>query len=257
MLKEVVDVLGKCLVLMVKVPTMIVVGIVSYTPVLIFRCLPMNFKAPVRSARRYAVKTTMGAEQKIEIMLSELRNDRSKSRNTTGPYQSNGGTQTKLSQFLGVYDMLVMVAKYLHYSDLVSLSTVSKSVRESVLPSHDISRRLTLFRRYTCEPGEKSTCWSCTNQICIFCEKTWAVPKTVIFHHVDNCVPYCASCYHAHIIRDSRLFRSRSDGNPSCKCALNFAPNRKVFWRMFNRHTYYSKLLSLNRNDRRVCGNCY
>lgn len=258
MAKEALKLTGSCISCMFKWPALIVFGVVVYTPVLFFRCLPMDFKAPVRSARRYATKTTIGAEQKIEMMLTERINHVSKGSNTVGQYQGSGGTQTELSQFFGVYDMLIMVVKHLHFADLVSLSTVSKSVRESVLPSNDISRRLDIFRRYTCHPDEKDTCWGCTNQICYGCEETCRIPQATVFHHLHNCVPYCASCYRTHVVRDSRFMRSRSDGNPTCACAPKpaFTQRRKAFWASFNRHAYYTHVTSLSLTDRQLCRIC-
>jgi hypothetical protein len=258
MAKEVVSLTGTCLTCMIKWPMIVIVGALVYTPVLIFRCLPMDFKAPVRSARRHAAKTTIGAEQKIELKLKELGNDANQRGKTVGQYQGSSGTHNGLSQFLGVYDMLVMVAQHLHHSDLISLSTVSKSVREAVLPSGDVSRRLAIFRRYTCEPGQRTTCWGCANQICDGCEEISPIPETIIFHHLDHCVPYCTSCYHTHIVRDSRVQRGKTDGTPVCRCApkRKFAQRRQALWSIFNRHAYYTQSLDQSWNHRQICRHC-
>ncbi|OAG23402.1 hypothetical protein CC77DRAFT_1048292 [Alternaria alternata] len=149
----------------------------------------------VRSGRRCVAKTAIGAGQKVEIMLSEVKNGFTKSKDLVEPYRNSYGTHTPLAQFLGVYDMLVMVTEHLHYTDVISLSTVSKSVRQAVLPSNEISRRLAMFRLYTCEPDKKTNCWSCTNQICESCEVDFPVLESVASRHIENCIPYCASCY--------------------------------------------------------------
>ncbi|KAG9191222.1 hypothetical protein G6011_09310 [Alternaria panax] len=127
LVKEMASMMGSCLFSTVKWPVLIVWWILFYIPILFFRCLPLNFKAQVRSGRRYAVKTALGAEQRVEIMLSELKNGLKKKDAPMELYQNGGGIHTQLSEFLSVYDVLVMVTKHLHYADLKSLSAVSKS----------------------------------------------------------------------------------------------------------------------------------
>jgi hypothetical protein len=248
--------IGRCLFCLIKWPAAILWFVLLCTPILAFRCLPISLKAPVRSGRRCVVKTVLGAEQKTEIMLLELKHDLTRREDTVKLYQSSGGTHTELAQFLGIYDMLVLVAKNLHYADLINLSTVSKSVRESVLPSNDVSRRLNMFRLYTCGPDNKTTCWNCTNQTCDGCQVNFPLRQAVIFHHVDNCVPYCASCHDMYILRHSRVRQNRFKGDPSCTCAPEPAQRRKLVWRFLNRRAYYTEPLGFPRTGRQVCHNC-
>ena len=256
MVKEILKMHRGCFACMFKWPALLVYGVLVYTPILFFRYLPMDFKAPVRSVRRYVTKATIGAEQKIEMMLTERIKHASNSGDTVLPCQGSGGTQNELSRFLAVYDMLIMVAKDLHYTDIASLSSVSKSVRESVLPSNDVSSRLGIFRRYTCGPGEKNTCWGCTNQICDGCEEYSFMPHAPALHHLENCVPYCASCYHTHIVRNSRNSRSRAKGNPACVCVkLGSNWHQRAFWGFLNSHAYYTEM-RLSQTTRRLCRIC-
>jgi hypothetical protein len=257
LIKEVAKSTWHCLSRVLGCPVIALWFVLFYMHVLFFRCLPLSFKAPVRSGRRYAVKTALGAEQKTEFMLSELTSSLTKNKATAEPYQNSGGTGSDLSQFLAVYDMLIMVARHLHYTDLISLSSVSKSVRESVLPSNDVSHRIKMFRLYACEPNGKTTCWSCTNQICDDCQEDFPLRQAIIFHHVDNCVPYCASCYHMYIVRHPRLLRNKTKGDPPCNHAPK-QPNqgRKLFRNFLNRRAYYTEPLDSYRTVRQVCHTC-
>ncbi|KAF2031147.1 hypothetical protein EK21DRAFT_63917 [Setomelanomma holmii] len=145
----------------------LLVGILWFLPECIFRCLPLSFKSRIRFGRRYAVKTALGAEQKTELGIMDMKNyyEQTK-RQRMARYQGGSGEPSPLSNFLNVYDMLMVITEELHYSDVMNLSRVSKSVREAVLPAHDIDRRLQTFRRYTCPGGHKSYCWLCDTQIC-------------------------------------------------------------------------------------------
>jgi hypothetical protein len=145
---------------------MLLAAILWYLPEFIFRCLPLSFKSKVRFGRRYAVKSGLGIEQKTELGITELKSVyKQRKKKTNLRFQGGPERASPLSDFLSVYDMLLTVAEYLHYSDILSLSLVSISVREAVLPANDFDRRTELFQRYTC-PGTKSLCWMCDTQIC-------------------------------------------------------------------------------------------
>jgi hypothetical protein len=255
LMKEVSTMAGKCLFCPVRWAALIVGWIIFYTPIYFFRCLPLSFKAPVRSGRRCVAKTAIGAGQKVEIMLSEVKNGFTKSKDLVEPYRNSYGTHTPLAQFLGVYDMLVMVTEHLHYTDVISLSTVSKSVRQAVLPSNEISRRLAMFRLYTCEPDKKTNCWSCTNQICESCEVDFPVLESVASRHIENCIPYCASCYRTYTVRHPRARKNRMKGNPPCKCGRS-SQEQTFLGRLFKRDDYYTESISSFPIDRQVCRNC-
>jgi hypothetical protein len=64
------------------------------------------------------------------------------------------------------YDILVLIAKQVHYVDLINLSLVSRKVRQAVFPPSEIGARSERLRIYTCENGTKSQCWVCNIQIC-------------------------------------------------------------------------------------------
>jgi hypothetical protein len=59
-----------------------------------------------------SAKTAIGAGKKVGIMLSEVKNGFTKSEDLVKPYRNSYGTHTPLAQFLGVYDMPVMVTAY-------------------------------------------------------------------------------------------------------------------------------------------------
>jgi hypothetical protein len=136
-------------------------------PESIFRCLPISFKSKVRHGRRYALKTGLALEQEAELGVTELKDVYKRVQGKRAPrYQGGAGEVSPLSDFLGIYDMLFAVAEEMHYSDIMNLSRVSKSVREAVLPTNDINRRVNVFKQYTCQSGLKKNCYICDKQIC-------------------------------------------------------------------------------------------
>lgn len=157
----------------INIPKFLALGLVMifwWIPEGIFRCLPISWKSQVRFGRRYALKTGLGLEQEAEIGATELRDMYKRRKNRKHPpYQGGAGDPSPLSNFLGIYDMLMAVTEELHYSDVISLSLVSKSVREAVLPSDDLKRRLGAFKTYTCRENEVKGCWVCSKQICKVC----------------------------------------------------------------------------------------
>ncbi|KAG9383541.1 hypothetical protein A1F94_005452 [Pyrenophora tritici-repentis] len=128
-------------------------------PLISFRCLPLSVKAPIRCARRYMIKSRLGTEQNTKIALKKSKSMSNKSKKSPGRYQGGEGSHTELAQFLGVYDILILIAKDLHYIDVMNLALVSKSVRKSVLPSYDLARRLPIYKLYTCNADDKRSCW--------------------------------------------------------------------------------------------------
>jgi hypothetical protein len=235
----------------------VVVLVLYYVPLAFFRCLPLNVKAPVRSVWRHGAKTGIGVGQKAEIMMMEFKTEIHKKINAIGRYQAGDGphTPTLLSEFLGIYDMLILVTENLHYIDVIRLSQVSKSVRESVLPSHDLARRLNVFKLYTCVPDQRTTCWTCSNQICHDCQQLPEVPQTTVLHHLSECQPYCTPCYRTHVLRPSSDRARLAD--PNCHCApVPRRPRNPYNWFM-NGNGYYTRAQTkLTKVARPVCREC-
>jgi hypothetical protein len=158
------------LVILLAIPKrimLILVVVLWYLPSSCFRRLPSSLKSKVRVGRHYAFKRGLGVEQKAELEITELKDMYKQSRRKKGPrYQGGSGEASPLSNFLGIYDILIIVSGDLHYSDILNLSRVSKSVRESVLPEHDFDRRIIMFQRYSCSATTKTFCWICHKQMC-------------------------------------------------------------------------------------------
>lgn len=251
--------------------------ILWWIPEGIFRCLPISWKSKVRFGRRYALKTGLGLEQEAEIGVTELKDMYKRSRRRKhSPYQGGAGEPSPLSNFLGIYDMLMAVTEELHYSDVMSLSLVSKSVREAVLPSHDLQRRLGAFKTYTCRDNETRHCWVCSRQICVVwsplyraltahfpitdvvfqdCQRTPLVREVTLFHHLHKCRPYCTSCYKTVVKQRPGRVIARTKA-PHCDCAPRTAhPN--LIQRWFNGSSYYSsKQVSIPKLPRTLCSEC-
>jgi hypothetical protein len=145
----------------------ILYGILWLLPEGLFRCLPISFKSKVRLGRRYALKAGLGLEQEAELGVTELKDVYKRVQRKRIPrYQGGAGEASPLSDFLGIYDMLLAVTEQIHYSDIMNLSRVSKSMREAVLPANDIDRRVDVFKRYSCLADGKTYCYTCDKQIC-------------------------------------------------------------------------------------------
>ena len=245
-----------CIIYLPMGAVMLVPFILHTIPVFVFRiCLPKKVKVPVRTARRYAVKTTLGAEQKTEIALKGLKTQLF-NKDTIRRYQGTDGEPTQLAQFLGIYDMLMMVTQHLHYADVLSLSSVSKSVRNSVLPYDDLHRRLNLFKQYTCRGGgAKTPCSVCWIQICSDCYKSTSFIQSVPLHHLENCIPYCKSCYYQHVAVKENLTSTRRKGI-QCKCVPDPPWLSIMYQRFLNPSTYRGPIQNLREVPVFVCNTC-
>jgi hypothetical protein len=144
----------------------IIQATIYYVPLGIFRCcVPLKIRSKVRVARRSTIKGGLHLEQKAEIQMDAYR---STSEEAVRPRRRCGGGEGRnvpLSSFLRTYDLLILVARELHYVDVVNLACTSRSVREAVLPAHDFDRRTAVLSRYTCD-NRKTRCWLCANQVC-------------------------------------------------------------------------------------------
>ncbi|KAF2825984.1 hypothetical protein CC86DRAFT_37335 [Ophiobolus disseminans] len=257
-LKDVVLTLFKktleCVLNIPKVLALLVVGILYYLPEIFFRCMPLSFKANVRVGRRSAFKGALGLEQKAELGAVQLKEMYKQSRKSPYVrYEDSRGEPSPLSEFLGTYDMLIAVARILHYSDIIHLSRVSKSVRESVLPAHDFERRLKTFERYTC-PRTRHRCWICDKQICSGCQQLPLIPRTTTIHHLW-CRPSCKQCFQ-HVVR-RRPAPSERVKPPYCACAPITAQPPNIVMRWFRGSNYYTNSQSgLQKLTLAVCREC-
>ncbi|KAH7552218.1 hypothetical protein BM1_09080 [Bipolaris maydis] len=245
-----------CIIYLPKGIVELIPFILHTIPVFTFRiCLPNRTKAQVRTARRYAVKTALGAEQKTEIALKGLK-AQFVSKNNVGGYHGTDGEPTQLAQFLGIYDMLMMVTQHLHYIDVLSLSSVSKSVHNSVLPHDDLHRRLTVFKRNTCrDGGVMNPCSVCWIPMCSDCAKFTSFVQSVPLHHLENCIPYCKTCYYQHIAVKQTLHGTRHKGI-QCECVPDPPWLYTMYKRLLNPRTYKGPIQDLREVSVSVCNNC-
>ena len=75
-----------------------------------------------------------------------------------GQRQSSSPPQT--------YDTVLLIASHLHYSDLVSLSLVSRRWYQAIFPDTNLEQRAEALRMKSCQDGSKTQCWICNVQIC-------------------------------------------------------------------------------------------
>lgn len=247
---------------------MIILAFIWYIPVLLFRCLPFGLKSRTRYARNYTVKTGRMLEDKAEMKMKRL-----KRKESTVKYK--GGEEkdfTGLAEFLGIYDILILVVEELHYVDVLNLSLASKSVREVVLPAaayckllgtngrvrhllieprNLVAHRLNHFRMYTCGDIGKKQCWVCTNQICNDCKHSRALKQTTLYFHLDTCRPYCSKCFFDHIQNHPQGLRLDP---PNCRCAPPTSTPNSI-QRYINGLEYYTNR-QYRHVPRSICREC-
>ncbi|PVI05325.1 hypothetical protein DM02DRAFT_96424 [Periconia macrospinosa] len=147
------------------IPYIFMYGLLYGPFVLFFRCLPISVKSRVRFARRCGIKTGQGIRQKSAMQMEAVKKAIKSPEEKPQIIMSNETPET-LAEFLGIYDMLILVCQDLHYVDIANLGLVSKSVREAVLPTDSRIYRTMHFKRYTCQRRDRKQCWVCRNQIC-------------------------------------------------------------------------------------------
>ena len=145
---------------------LVLTAIIRLIPMIIMRFLPHSARARLSFACRYVTKAGQALEEQSEIQLQTIRH-KSKKEPEQHQYVAKGvGRPNRLTEFLGIYDILILVLKNLHYTDIATLSLVSRSVREILVPTGAHAQRILHLQMYTCRRRAKAQCWSCTNQIC-------------------------------------------------------------------------------------------
>jgi hypothetical protein len=170
-------------------------------------------------------------------------------KDTLEKYKGSGTVDpTSITNFLGVYDILILVTSHLHYVDIQNLSLASKSVREVVIPASGDPRRLTHFRIYTCGRG-KERCWVCLNQTCNACCVARRLKQTKLCYHLDCCYPYCSTCYFDYV-------QCMDLGTYSPVCACPPSTDHPNMWRYatYDAGTYIS--YSYRYLRRNICRQC-
>lgn len=103
------------------------------------------------------------------------------------------------------YDILVLVARNMHYSDVVNLGTVSRRVRAVVLhQSSDTREWSSRMRRFACEEDSRGGCELCGTQVCAGCRVNWQMDMTAEASHRILCRPLCLQCHCAAKLRQRR-----------------------------------------------------
>lgn len=70
-----------------------------------------------------------------------------------------------LARFL-FWDMLILVAEDLHYSDIINLTLTSKQLRATILPPADRLVRLDLLKKHTLDSKSQMQCDVCGAPVC-------------------------------------------------------------------------------------------
>ncbi|KAF2276425.1 uncharacterized protein EI97DRAFT_39594 [Westerdykella ornata] len=222
---------------------------IYYFPLVLFRTIVhRDVQALLRYPPRLALKIYQRLAQRAEAQkrpanaATELL-DLTPLPNTPKP---------PLASLLSTYDILLLIAANLHYSDFRNLTLASRHVRHAALhrlpPDHYI--------RYTCHPDERTgriRCFLCDIPCCTSCCTFTPIRQSPLPFHLESCRPYCHGCYITHIHRDPHTY----DGNElmATTCECHPEPSRlQWLWDYLYRAEY---LETENTQERRhVCRQC-
>jgi hypothetical protein len=129
--------------------------------------------------------------------------------------------------------ILLEIISYLHYTDVITLSLLSKRVRSELFGS---SSQVEALRVASCIPA-KIACYCCNTQICAVrntctsenhplhfrerpltsrtqsCQTSRSLPPTDTHRHLHTCVIHCSACYRAKICAPRAIHSP-----PICAC---------------------------------------
>jgi hypothetical protein len=83
----------------------------------------------------------------------------------------------KLVRVLNIEHILLGVADYLCFQDVINLSLASRALREAVYPARDLHYRVPKLRTHSCDEGYKHLCPYCNNTICLVSCKPLTIPS--------------------------------------------------------------------------------
>ncbi|KAE8329833.1 hypothetical protein BDV39DRAFT_43736 [Aspergillus sergii] len=92
-------------------------------------------------------------------------------------------------------NVLLKIATYVHYVDIVNLHTAYDKLFLAYIGNEDEESKLEQLRMYTCLSGAKQECELCRAQICESCRLSVPIPHTAILMHLESCKPNCSSCF--------------------------------------------------------------
>ena len=121
--------------------------------------------APIRYSLLYYSKVRRRTKLETVSELRTLPSDHENEESIVPAFGSMPESQDqRCSSFLN-YDLLMLIARELHFVDVINLSVASRGLRDALFPKADVAARTRALRSYTCE-GYKSDCSICGIQIC-------------------------------------------------------------------------------------------
>jgi hypothetical protein len=129
---------------------------------LLWSILPSKLQSKLHYSWQYVVKATKRIPKAPAIKLRPLRK---KANGNSNSNNSNNKNADSLARLLNI-DILTLIAYKLHYVDVINLSLVCRSIRNTIFPDAEVDRNAEYFRIYTCDMWTKSQCWGCNIQIC-------------------------------------------------------------------------------------------
>ncbi|KAF2873478.1 hypothetical protein BDV95DRAFT_592839 [Massariosphaeria phaeospora] len=228
---------------------------------LVYLCLHPGDRSNRWYGERYAAKTIQRLVEKVETAVKSiinLRGDGERAGKRASAIQLGRGQASELSNFLGIYDMLILVAHDLHYIDIMNLRLTSKSVRQAILPAQDygLEKRLDHLKRYSCDADNRMKCWVCTIQVCAGCKVQCRLPNAPLYVHLERCRAYCTPCYKDQAHPWNTIALLRFPGLTNCVCdSLSVPPN--LFQRLANGSEYYkTRRIAIRHVTKVMCRSC-
>ncbi|KAL2105804.1 hypothetical protein VUR80DRAFT_7725 [Thermomyces stellatus] len=93
------------------------------------------------------------------------------------------------------FEILLLIARDLHFADLVSASRASKALRTGLFGTGDVAAVLRAVRDNTCPGGRNDNCRLCGLRTCGYCQELLPVAASLASRHMTICRPYCSKCY--------------------------------------------------------------
>ncbi|KAE8376787.1 hypothetical protein BDV26DRAFT_264990 [Aspergillus bertholletiae] len=94
-------------------------------------------------------------------------------------------------------NVLLNIASYSHYVDILNLHAAYGSLFHAYIGNEGEESKLEELRVYTCSSEKaKQECRLCRAQICESCWASTLAPSTPMRRHLESCSPSCSSCFY-------------------------------------------------------------
>lgn len=94
-------------------------------------------------------------------------------------------------------ELVMLITRDLHFSDLVNLHRSSKSLRKTFFGDFDTPAVLRSLRQFACSSyPARFSCAICSMQTCNGCQTSHNLPSSNAFRHLRECRAVCTKCFY-------------------------------------------------------------